>query len=543
MRIQFWGTRGSIAKPGPSTARYGGNTSCIEVRSARETLVVIDCGTGGHPLGQKLISGGAKGLRGHILISHTHWDHIQGIPFFAPLFVPGNEWDIYGPKGLGQSLREALAGQMQYTYFPVPLDQCGAKIRYHDLVEGAFGIDDIKVSTRYLNHPALTLGYRLEADGVTVVYACDHEPYSRMLATGDGDFTGQDLRHAEFVNHADLLIHDAQYAAEEYPAKVGWGHSSIEYVVSLGRFAQVKTVALTHHDPLRHDDAIDRLVASVHAKLRQNSSSLEVFAASEGQIVEIAASTSKGSARCVGEFPAEIPIEPTPAKQSVLLGVADTTTSTALSEAIQAEGIRAKFFSNIDEARTLIAKDCPSLTILEHNPPRIDGMDMCRAIRRRTNDNEYRLPVVMVAEQEDQDSGAAAGVTDWLIKPFTGAYARTKIRAWVLRAASQSVRRGVPADEEWRSPSPGAMRILDAQADDGFDRTTHLHPWPQKGTERRRSSEMATSSDKSALLWMHGREIAPFETPPFSRRVGEIIARAARMSPGQPRKSRLRGSN
>src|SRR5947207_9875272 len=104
VRIQFWGTRGSIAKPGPSTARYGGNTSCIEVRSARGTLVIIDCGTGAHSLGQKLMSGGANDLRGHILISHTHWDHIQGIPFFYPLFVPGNEWDIYGPKGLGQIL-------------------------------------------------------------------------------------------------------------------------------------------------------------------------------------------------------------------------------------------------------------------------------------------------------------------------------------------------------------------------------------------------------------------------------------------------------
>lgn len=132
MRVQFWGTRGSIATPVPSMTRYGGNTSCIEVRSAAGTLVIVDCGTGGHWLGQNLIAAGAKGLRGHILISHTHWDHIQGIPFFAPLFMPGNEWDIYGPKGLGQSLREALAGQMQYTYFPVPLDQCGAKIRYHD---------------------------------------------------------------------------------------------------------------------------------------------------------------------------------------------------------------------------------------------------------------------------------------------------------------------------------------------------------------------------------------------------------------------------
>src|SRR5215467_4890001 len=294
MRVQFWGTRGSIAKPGPSTARYGGNTSCIEVCSSRGTLVVIDCGTGAHPLGQHLSSISAKGLRGHILISHTHWDHIQGIPFFAPLFVPGNRWDIYGPKGLDQSLRETLAGQMQYTYFPVTPDQFGATIHYHDLVEGTFDIDDIKVSTHYLNHPALTLGYRLEADGVAVVYACDHEPYSRSAATGDGEITGQDLRHAEFLSGADLLIHDAQYTAEEYPAKVGWGHSTVEYVVKLSKYAKVKRIALTHHDPLRDDDAIDRLLASVRARLRANASSLDVFAAAEGQVVEVAPSPEKG---------------------------------------------------------------------------------------------------------------------------------------------------------------------------------------------------------------------------------------------------------
>src|SRR6516164_1253034 len=199
VHIQFWGTRGSIATPGSLTARYGGNTSCVEVRSARGTLVVLDCGTGARPLGRKLMSGGAKGLRGNLLISHTHWDHIQGIPFFAPLFVPGNQWDIYGPKGLDQSLRETLAGQMQYTYFPVTPDQFGATIHYHDLVEGTFDIDDIKITTHYLNHPALTLGYRLEADGATIVYCSDHEPHSRSLAGGHGDITGQDLRHAEFL--------------------------------------------------------------------------------------------------------------------------------------------------------------------------------------------------------------------------------------------------------------------------------------------------------------------------------------------------------
>ena len=323
MRVQFWGTRGSIAKPGPSTARYGGNTSCIEVRSARETLVIVDCGTGGHALGQKLMSAGVKGLRGHILISHTHWDHIQGIPFFAPLFAPGNEWDIYGPKGLGQSLREALAGQMQYTYFPVTLDQCGAKIRYHDLVEGTFDIEDIKVSTRYLNHPALTLGYRLEADGVTVVYACDHEPHSRMLATGQGEITGQDLRHAEFVSGADLLIHDAQYTAEEYPAKIGWGHSTVEYVVKLGQHAGVKRVALTHHDPLRDDDALDRLVANVQGKVTGRR--ISIGSLCRGRRADRGGGTvpSRNFRTSRRRFQAETPIESALIEPSVLLGIAD----------------------------------------------------------------------------------------------------------------------------------------------------------------------------------------------------------------------------
>jgi phosphoribosyl 1,2-cyclic phosphodiesterase/DNA-binding response OmpR family regulator len=522
VRVQFWGARGSIAKPGPSTARYGGNTSCIEIRSARGTLVIVDCGTGGHALSEKLMSAGAKGLRGHILISHTHWDHIQGIPFFAPLFVPGNEWDIYGPKGLGQSLREALAGQMQYTYFPVTLDQCDAKIRYHDLVEGTFDIDEIKVSTQYLNHTALTLGYRLEADGVAVVYACDHEPHSRMLGCGQGEITGQDLRHAEFVNCADLLIHDAQYTAEEYPAKVGWGHSSVEYAVKLGQYAEVKRVALTHHDPLRDDDAIDRLLARIRARLRENASSLDVFAAAEGQVVEIAPSPEIDSTRRAREFQAETPIEPALAESSVLLGIADRKMAAAFSEVIRAEGIHVELFSDVDEARKLIANDRPSLAILEHDPPRIDGMKACRAIRQQENDQE-QLPVVMVAAQEDQAPGAAAGVTDWLIKPFTDAYARTKIRAWVLRTACQWMREVIPEDEERRLARPP---VHFQQRRRAGARAKESRPIPQKGTEKRRSSEDVISPDKSALLWMYCREIAPFETQTFSEKVGELIARA-----------------
>ena len=454
------------------------------------------------------MSGSAKCSRGHILISHTHWDHIQGIPFFYPLFAPGNEWDIYGPRGPGQSLRETLAGQMQYTYFPVPLAQCRAQIRYHDLVEGVFEIDDIKVSTQYLNHPALTLGYRLEADGVTVVYACDHEPYSRTLATGDGEIIGQDLRHAQFINHADLLIHDAQYTAEEYPTRVGWGHSSIEYVLKLGQYADVKRIALTHHDPLRDDDAIDCLIANAQSKLRQNASSLQAFAAVEGQVVEIAPSRVKGSVRRNEEFQARRPIEPAPTEWSVLLGIADTKLAATLSEAIQAEGIHTKCFSSMEEVRTLIANDRPSLAILEHDSPYIDGMEMCRVIREQENDQQHQLPVVMVAAQENQAAGAAAGVTDWLIRPFTDAYARTKICAWLLRSACQ--RSVIVSEDEKRRLAGPLVRV-------------RKDPMAQ--------SKNVISTDKSALLWMYCREIAPFETPAFSKAVADLIARATKRPP------------
>ena len=181
-------------------------------------------------------------------------------------------------------------------------------------------------------------------------------------------------------------------------------------------------------------------------------------------------SPAKGSTRPAGEFQAEMPIEPALTEWSMLLGVADAKTAAALSKIIRAEGIRAKFFSSIDEARTLIAKDRPSLAILEHDPPRIDGMEMCRAIRQQENDREHQVPVVMVAAQENQARGAEAGVTDWLIKPFNDAYARTKIRAWALRAACQWMRAVIPEDKERRLARP-PMHVQRA-------------PMAQKGTGR-----------------------------------------------------------
>ncbi|HZN92501.1 MAG TPA: MBL fold metallo-hydrolase, partial [Myxococcales bacterium] len=262
MHVRFWGTRGSVPKPGPTTVRYGGNTSCVEVVTADGSRLVLDCGTGAHGLGQALVNSAQQPIRGHMLIGHTHWDHIQGFPFFSPLFTVGNEWDVYAPLGLGQHLEKTLAGQMQHTYFPVSLQQLGATIRFHDLVEGSFHAGGVRVTTRYLNHPAMTLGYRLEADGGTLVYATDHEPHSPEHASGGGDIDGhlEDRRHAEFIAGADVLIHDAQYIAAEYPAKIGWGHSTVEYVIDVALAAKVRTLYLFHHDPSRTDDQLDALV-------------------------------------------------------------------------------------------------------------------------------------------------------------------------------------------------------------------------------------------------------------------------------------------
>ena len=164
MDIRFWGTRGSLTKPGRNTLRHGGNTSCVEVRGDDGTLIVLDCGTGAHGLGQALLSAGPR-CDGHLMITHTHWDHIQGFPFFAPLFVPGNTWDIYAPGALGRQLERTLAGQMEYNYFPVTLAQMAATIRFHDIAEGEFAIGEMRITTQYLNHPALTLGYRLQSGG------------------------------------------------------------------------------------------------------------------------------------------------------------------------------------------------------------------------------------------------------------------------------------------------------------------------------------------------------------------------------------------
>ena len=181
MRIRFWGTRGSIAVPGPSTNHFGGNTSCVELTTENGDLIILDCGTGARQLGAQLMARGRTPINANILLGHTHWDHIQGFPFFTPAFVKGNAVAIYGPEGSRGSLHEVLAGQMEFTYFPVELTQLPAAITYHDLTEGIHTIAGTRVATQFLNHPAMTLGYRVEADGVAIVYLVDHERFSDEL--------------------------------------------------------------------------------------------------------------------------------------------------------------------------------------------------------------------------------------------------------------------------------------------------------------------------------------------------------------------------
>ena len=473
MKIRFWGTRGSIAKPGPSTVRFGGNTSCVEVRSDSGTIIILDCGTGAHGLGQSLMKSGANSLRGHILITHTHWDHIQGIPFFDPLFVPGNEWDIYAPRGLGSSLRESLAGQMQYTYFPVTLEELGAAISYHDLVEGIFEIGDIKVRTRYMNHPALTLGYRLEVDGVSVVYACDHEPHSRQYAQGTGTMSEQDRRHIEFMTGADLVIHDAQYTTAEYPDKFGWGHTTVACAVDMCRRAGVRRLALTHHDPLRSDDRVDALREEIGTSLPRNERPMEVFAAAEGMVVELEASLNNKEGGDSERFSAVAPIEPALQDHRILIGIADETLAGKIQQAARSDNLQILRAENSIEILRIVRSTRLSLVILDDGQVGESALETCRAIRDIDLDYARNLPVIIVANA-DSDANSEAGVTDWLIQPFTPEYIRTRLRAWVMRSICRWRRARFPENEDRRIEALNKLQLLDTEIEDRFERITRI---------------------------------------------------------------------
>ncbi|MBY0299023.1 MAG: GAF domain-containing protein [Methylobacterium sp.] len=471
MQVRFYGTRGSLPIPGPRTIRYGGNTSCVAVRTARGTLVILDMGTGAYALGQELAAEG-RPLRGHVLITHTHWDHIQGVPFFAPFFTPGNEWDIYAPRGLGASLRETLSGQMQYSYFPVALEQLGATIRYHELVEGGLALgeaDDVAVTTHYLNHPALTLGYRLSADGATLVYALDHEPFCTEAAAGGRDFDGQDGRHVAFLRGADLLIHDAQYTHAEYPSKVGWGHSTVEYAIAVAEAAGVRRLALTHHDPQRDDDSLDALVARY-----RDATGVAVFAAAEGRSIDLAAERTAGPAIAPDPSAREA-VTSALAAQSVLIAAADPAQAARLAEILRDDGIALHEVALSTEAVTAaVARHRPALLVVENGPEPAERLaGLCGALRA-LGPAGRDLPVVLVSRSGDRRGDEAIGISDRLVAPFTPSYARTRLRAWLMRTACRWTRAAKPPREVARLAALHGLGLLDTPPEARFDRLVAL---------------------------------------------------------------------
>jgi phosphoribosyl 1,2-cyclic phosphodiesterase len=285
VKVTIWGTRGSVAAPGAETMRYGGNTSCVEVRGEDGSLLVLDAGTGIRRLGNTI----ERDIqRIDLLLTHLHMDHIQGLGFFDPLFWPGLEVHLWGPSSTTLDLRSRLGRYLSPPLFPVRLRDLPCDLTLHDVVElGDFQINDFQVQARLVCHPGPTVGYRIQGDGVTLGYIPDHEP-----ALGSPDFSKDPewISGLELAEHADLLIHDAQFTAEEYPNFVGWGHSSIPQMLDFAKTARVRHLVPFHHDPAHTDAKLDRLYEEIH---KSEELPFELSPGVEGACFELGQSESK----------------------------------------------------------------------------------------------------------------------------------------------------------------------------------------------------------------------------------------------------------
>jgi CheY-like chemotaxis protein/phosphoribosyl 1,2-cyclic phosphodiesterase len=441
MKIQFWGTRGSIAAPGPKTVRYGGNTSCVELHAADGTLIVLDCGTGAYGLGKVLAQSGEP-VTGNLMIGHTHWDHIQGFPFFDPLFIERSKWTVYAPGGGDQRLQAALAGQMAYEYSPINLDYLTAELSYVDLTEGVFEVGSVRVTTQYLNHPALTLGFRFEVDGATVIYACDHEPHSLHpldAPAGAELIHHEDRRHVKFLEGADLIIHDAQYTLADFPVKAGWGHTPLERAVDYAIRARTKRLIFTHHDPDRDDDAVDALCVAARDRASTASYTPEIEPAAEGMVVDLTGdnrvrrdspgSDSSALLSASGRGPA-----------TVLVVDDDPDRVRSLETTLRADGIRVITAEGGEAALKQVREKRPSLVLLEMQLPDVNGMKVCKMLRDETDPRLRDIPILILTELKLTEAvlidAFVAGATDCLTKPINPTTVRSRVRGWLLRTAS-----------------------------------------------------------------------------------------------------------
>ncbi len=290
MTIHFWGTRGSIPTPGPQTIKYGGNTSCVEVRLRGDSIIILDAGSGIRELGEHLLKNNSC-IAGHIFLTHFHWDHIQGLPFFAPAFSAGNRFTIYGYEDKEGKLGKILSDQMESIYFPVPLRKFGASIQFQPLKEGSYVIEDFHLKTVHLNHPGNSIGYLITHRDKTVGYLTDNEFVSnsteREHDSHHGPLDEFNIKIIDTIRGADLIIIDAQYTKEEYEQKRGWGHSHYENVLDILLAADVKQVALFHHDPSHSDTIVDRMVQNCQRIIEKRGQQLHCLGAQEGLEVHL----------------------------------------------------------------------------------------------------------------------------------------------------------------------------------------------------------------------------------------------------------------
>lgn len=278
MKVTLWGTRGSLASPGPETNRFGGNTSCVEVRGEDGSVLVLDAGTGIRRLGDAIVD---EIKRVDVLLTHLHMDHIQGLGFFEPFFRPHIEVHLWGPSSTGLDLHGRLSRYLSPPLFPVRLRDLPCQLTIHDVVSvGSFEIGPFKIEADLVCHPGPTVGYRIEENGATLVYLPDHEP-----VLGTPDFTGDPdyISGLGLARNADLLIHDTMFTAEEYPRYVGWGHSSLDHTLAFARAAGVRQLVTFHHDPGHTDAQLERQVEEAIA----TAPPFEVLRGLEGASFEV----------------------------------------------------------------------------------------------------------------------------------------------------------------------------------------------------------------------------------------------------------------